>query len=202
MNKHTFLTALRVRLHDLPPRDVQERLSFYEEMLNDRIEEGMTEEEAVATVGKLDEVAAAILSDVAKDPEDGGDDSARAPKRRGIGAVGLVLLSLGSLVWGPLLISAVAVLVSLLVSLWAVTVSLWATVPTLGVGCLYGVVQGVRLIVTSDVLSGIALMGAGLACAGLTVICAYICSVLTRCSVHLTSGLVRRIGKLCKRKGV
>ena len=45
MNKQEFLAELRRGLSGLPRDDIEERLSFYGEMLDDRIEEGLSEEE-------------------------------------------------------------------------------------------------------------------------------------------------------------
>ena len=47
MNKKEFLDELRVGLAGLPESDLEERLNFYEEMIDDRIDEGLTEEEAI-----------------------------------------------------------------------------------------------------------------------------------------------------------
>ena len=48
MNKQEFLDALRERLSGLPSREVEDRLGFYGEIIDDRIEEGISEHDAVA----------------------------------------------------------------------------------------------------------------------------------------------------------
>ena len=48
MNKQEFLSALQNALAGLPKKDRQKTLAFYSEMIDDRMEDGMTEEEAVA----------------------------------------------------------------------------------------------------------------------------------------------------------
>lgn len=58
MSKEEFLAQLRRGLAGLPQEDVEERLTFYSETIDDRIEEGLTEEAAVADVGDVDEIAA------------------------------------------------------------------------------------------------------------------------------------------------
>lgn len=63
MYKNEFLTALREQLVGLPKEDIEERISFYEEMINDRIDEGKSEEEAVADIGTVDEVVKEIAGD-------------------------------------------------------------------------------------------------------------------------------------------
>ena len=55
MDKQEFLKKLR---QGLPAEDREERILFYTEMIDDRMEEGYSEEEAVASVGSLDEILA------------------------------------------------------------------------------------------------------------------------------------------------
>ena len=58
MCKQEFLSQLRARLGGLPHRDVEERLNFYGEMIDDRMEEGRSEDEAVSDIGSVEEIAA------------------------------------------------------------------------------------------------------------------------------------------------
>ena len=64
MNKQEFLGALRSRLSGLPSQEVDERLNFYSEMIDDRIEEGISEEDAIAQIGTVDGVATQIVADI------------------------------------------------------------------------------------------------------------------------------------------
>jgi len=56
MNKNEFLATLRERLNGLPEEDIIKSIDFYGEMLDDRIEDGMSEEEAVSDLGNIDEI--------------------------------------------------------------------------------------------------------------------------------------------------
>ena len=53
MNKEEFLNSLRKRLKGLPNNEIEERISFYSEMIDDRVEEGMSEEEAILQMEML-----------------------------------------------------------------------------------------------------------------------------------------------------
>ena len=64
MEKFDFLQALHEKLLHLPKDDVEERLNFYNEMIEDRIEEGLSEEEAVSTIGSVDEIVKQIQEDI------------------------------------------------------------------------------------------------------------------------------------------
>ncbi|MBE6996811.1 MAG: DUF1700 domain-containing protein [Ruminococcaceae bacterium] len=74
MNKEQFLAALRARLTALPKDDLEKTLQYYREMIEDRVEDGMTEFEAVDDVGDPAELAEAILQKPVK------QTAVRAPK--------------------------------------------------------------------------------------------------------------------------
>ena len=63
MTKQMFLASLREGLQGLPPADVEERIAFYDEMIDDRMEEGLTEEEALAEIGTVESVIAQIAEE-------------------------------------------------------------------------------------------------------------------------------------------
>lgn len=71
MNKKEFLAALRAGLAGLPEADLQHWLDFYSEIIDDRMEEGMTEAEAVADVGPVHDIVVQILSEAPKRPMTG-----------------------------------------------------------------------------------------------------------------------------------
>ena len=64
MTKVNFLFELRDKLSGLPTEDIEERLNFYSEMIEDRMEEGLSEEDAVAAIGTTDEIAKQIISEI------------------------------------------------------------------------------------------------------------------------------------------
>lgn len=70
MKKEEFLEALRAGLAGTA--DAEQALAFYQEMIDDRMEDGMPEEEAVAQVGPLETVLAQAVQDltvVAREPQ-------------------------------------------------------------------------------------------------------------------------------------
>ena len=63
MNKDSFLIKLASALAGLPEEDIEKSLEFYSEMIDDRIEDGLSEAEAVAAVGTIEEIRAQIVKD-------------------------------------------------------------------------------------------------------------------------------------------
>ena len=115
MNKEQFLDELRRELSGLPQEDIEERIAFYEEMIADRMDEGMSEKEAVSGIGSVEEIARQIMSEI---PLTKLVKEKVRPKRS-LKAWEIVLLVLGSPVWIPLAIAAVAVLLSVYAVSWA-----------------------------------------------------------------------------------
>ena len=62
MNRFDFLSQLSDRLRDLSPQDRRRVTDYYSEMIDDRIEEGFSEEEAVQSIGDPDQDALEMLA--------------------------------------------------------------------------------------------------------------------------------------------
>lgn len=182
MNKREFLAKLRARLSGLPADEVEERLGFWSEMIDDRIEEGLSEEDAVAAVGSAEEIAAQIISEIplvkiAKE---------KLKPNRKLKAWEIVLLAVGSPIWLSLAIAAIAVMLSLYVSIWAVIVSVWASFGAV-VACAFGgVVSGIGMAICATVPIGLAMVAAGLICAGVSIFLFYGCRAATTGILWLT----------------
>ena len=122
MNKEGFVNELKQKLSGLPAEDIEERLSFYIEMIDDRVEDGMSEEEAVSEIGSVDSVVEQIMSEI---PLTKLVKQKVKPKRK-LKTWEIVLLACGSPVWVPLLIAAAAVVFALYIVLWALVICIYA----------------------------------------------------------------------------
>ena len=56
MNKEQFLRELSDRLKALPESERSIALDYYSELISDRMEDGMTEEEAIVALGSVDQI--------------------------------------------------------------------------------------------------------------------------------------------------
>ena len=157
MNKREFLTAVGNGLKGLSYEEQDKWLDFYSEMIDDRMEEGMTEPEAVAAIGSVEDVVEQILAQ--SKPE--------TKKRKELKTWQTVLLIVGAPFWFSLLIAAVSVVFSLLVAVWAVVISFYAVAVSLIACGLAGVALLILLLVKGNVVSALFSLGAGLCCAGL-----------------------------------
>lgn len=121
MNKQEFLFELKKKISVLPKRDVNERINFYSEMIDDRIEEGLSEEEAVLMIGSAEEIASQIIEELSNAKKDERiARSSRMPR-----PLMIFLLILGSPVWIPILLSMLIIVFSFYAVLWSLVAALW-----------------------------------------------------------------------------
>ncbi len=207
MTKQEFLAQLQAGLSGLTESDAQERLTFYSEMIDDRMEEGLSEQDAVSQIGDVETIVASILAEIPKKAPEHVITSVEKPThktqkvnkedKKRLETWQILLLILGLPLWLPLLIAAFAVVISLLASLWSVVGTLWGAL----FGTLAGVGLGVTLfgllcIITGKWVMGTALFGAGLACIGLAVFAFYGCIYATKGAAWLTKVTFVGIAKL------
>ena len=196
MLKAEFLARLREKLSGLPADDLEERLGFYGEMIDDRVEEGLSEHEAVAAVGTVDEVADQILAET---PLGKLVKERIKPKRR-LSTGEIALIAVGSPVWAPLLIALLAIIFSAFAALWAVWLSLWAVVASLGAMLFSEGSAAFTILLEGGVETGLFHLGCAFLAVGLAVFAFFGCLAAGRGLLRLTAitvlwlkrGLVRK----------
>lgn len=182
MTKYEFLQRLREGLAGLPQSDIEERVAFYSEMIDDLVEDGVPEEDAVAQVGPVDRV---VRQTVAETPLVKLVKERVRPRRQ-LRAWEIILIVLGSPIWLSLLLVASALLMTVYITLWAFIVSVWAIEVSLIVGGAASVGAGVLIAVKGTVIQGMALVGAGLALVGLAIFGFFLCILVSKAAVLLT----------------
>ena len=197
MSKQEFLTGLKKALYGLPQQDIDERLTFYNEMIEDRMEEGLSEEVAVSAIGDVEQIASQIIADT---PFAKIARERIKPKRR-MKVWEIVLIALGSPIWLSLVISAVAVIFSLYVSLWSIIISLWAVFGSLAACSFCSLLAGSVFAFTENAFTGIAVIATGIVCIGLSIFSFYGCKVATEGLLALTKKLALWVKSCFIKKG-
>ena len=196
MDKYEFLTELCAKLWTLPEDDVKRSVDYYSEMIDDRMEDGLSEAEAVAAIGDTEEIAKTILANASV------SQPAAQPQKpaRKLSLWEILLLILGFPVWGSLAISLAAVVFSVWISLWSVVISLYATTVALGTSAL-GLLIGVVPVLTAGYFGQAAILaGAALICAGLAISFFLLSNLAAKGMVRLTKLTFQGIRKISKRK--
>lgn len=197
MCKRDFLNVLGKKLSFLPKKELEERLNFYGEMIDDLMEEGFTEEAAIAKIGGVDDVFVQIIADIpltklAKE---------RFKPKRCFKAWEIVLLALGSPIWFSLIISAFAVVISIYVSLWAIVVSVWGVFLAVAVCAPIGIIWAIVYAVMGDGYVAVITLAVSLICFGSSVFLLFVSKAAAKGGLRLTKKFLLGTKKLFVKKG-
>ena len=197
MNKQEFLAELRKRLSGLPQADIEERIVFYSEMIDDRTEEGSTEEEAVSAIGFVDDVVSQIFSDIPLTKL----VKEKVKPNRALKAWEIVLLILGSPVWLPLLLAAAIIVLAVYIVIWSVIITLYAVDLTFAAGGIAGIAAILTYIANGNIPGALLFFGAGFVSAGLAILLFFGFNQITKYILLLSRKFLLNIKALFIRKG-
>ena len=183
MSRDAFIGELRHRMAGLPQQTVERTVEYYSELIADSVEDGMSEEEAVARLGSLEEIVANVVKDTPLSQI--VQTRVQEKKAKGVSGWVIALLILGAPVWLPLLIAALVVLFALFIALWAVVIALWAVVAAVILAALAAMVGGVIELVRMHLAQGLVLLGGGLMCMGLCALAFLLMKLITVGTVKL-----------------
>ena len=182
MNKQEFIYELKSSLVGLPEEEVGKSIDYYSEIIDDYIEDGISEEDAVASLGNIDEVVSQIMLDIPLTKL----VKAKVKPNRTLRVWEIILLVLGSPIWLSLLIAVFAVILSFYISLWAVIISLWAVFVSVAVCVPSCILVGVFFYN----ITGVVMIATGLVCFGLSIFLFFGCKAATKGFLILTKNLV------------
>lgn len=166
MNKTEFMTELSQRLSGLNSEDIKKSLAYYNEIIEDCKEDGMSEEEAVASLGDIDEIATQIVMDtpITKLVKE------KVKGTRTLRTWEIILIVLGSPIWLSLGIAFFVVVFSLYISVWSIVFSLFVTVFALFVSSFAFLIAAVWLLFKAAFVQSAIFFGAALVIAGVTIL--------------------------------
>lgn len=176
MNKIEFLTVLRERLQGLPEEDINKSIDFYCEMIDDRVEDGMSEEEAVEALGNIEEIISQILSEVSLPKL----VKEKVKPKRALKAWEIVLLVLGAPLWIPLLAAVILTVLAIYLSVWSVIISLYAVDLSVAVSGLACIGVAVALLFDGQFVPAGVVFGTGLVCMGLAILLLFAFNLVTK----------------------
>lgn len=195
MNKVEFLNQLRKQLAGLPKDDLDNRISFYEEAINDRIDDGKSEEEAVADIGSIDEV----VREIAKDTPLVSLVKEKIKPKRSLRVWEIVLIAVGFPLWFPLALTALilALVGYLLIWVWViVTYSVELALTVSSVACL---VAFFAYLGAGEM--NLMCLGASIMCGGGAVLLFFGCIGATKVTIKLSKKIIVGIKTMFIRKG-
>ncbi len=195
MNKQEFLERLESALAGLGAEEIKKSTDFYAEMLDDAVENGENEEEAVARLGTVEEIARKIINEtpLAKIVKENVKEHKRS-------ASDIALIIICSPVWLPIAVSLFAAAVSVYLSLWAAAASLFAVFAGLFLGGIALIAAAAPTVLSDTAKAGL-MLGAGLAGMGISVFVFYLSVIFSKLLIRFTTLGVRKIKGIFMRKG-
>lgn len=223
MNRDEFLAALRGEIDSLDLHDRNRFLDYYREMIDDCIENGMPEADAVASMGDVRSIAERILSDIDsnadlnssvnldmtpdltpsvdpdtdKNKQDPGEGNS---KKSSIGHDLMVaLIVITSVIWIPLIFAAAAVILAVYIVMWSVVLVAYS----LSFAFIAATSATIHFAVTSAITGSLGMtiisVGGAFICFGLSILCIILSIKLTkwtaRLAVAFSKSLNRAFGK-------
>ncbi len=183
MNKQEFLLKLSQKLADLTQEDIDKSLDYYSEIIDDSVEDGQSEDEAVEALGSVEEIASQILSDstVTKKP------LPVQSKKQGFSALALILIILGFPLWFPIIATIFSLILTAYILIWALVVVLYAVVFAFAAVSVAGFVMFAHSLITGHIINSFIFLGVALTFVGVTIL-----------SVLFANLIVKLIAKLSK----
>lgn len=189
MNKQEFLAALARELEPLPREERERTLTYYGELIDDRLEDGQDEGEVIQSLGAPKAVAEELL---------GEEEQPLAPNR-GLRVWLVVLLVLGFPLWGSLLLTAAVVLLCVFLCLYIPAFVLGVLALSLLAGAVLGVAGTPFLIADTGLAAGLFQLGLAIGMLGLAALCAvgfwYTGKATVKAGKALWRWLKRSVGK-------
>ena len=195
MNREEFLSQLRQSLRGLPKEDIEDRINFYNESISDRMEEGKSEEEAIADIGSVD----SVVKDIAqKTPMKTLVKEKMRPKRSLRGWEILVLV-LGFPLWFPLLITFFVLVMVGIMLIWIGVIVSFTVELALSASFFAGTAA-----FTASLLAGepsVLYIGIALTSLGAAIFLAFGCSGIVKATAKLSKAIILGIKSWFIRKG-
>lgn len=161
MDKQTYLKQLETLLQALPAAERAQVSTFYAESIDDRMEAGLSEEEAVASMETPGAVAERIIEEMPPVPR------ALAQTRRKGAWFFWLLIILGSPLWLCLLFAALCVLGAAYLCMWVLVLCAWIMAGSCLLGLVLGVVALAMGLGAGHIPGALMQLGIGLVLGGL-----------------------------------
>lgn len=199
MTKNEFIHELNELLYVLPQSEKKRSIDYYSEMIDDRIEDGESEDEATAKIGNPKAIAADIISNIPL------YDTIKTEinNMRKKNTLLIFLAVMASPIWLSLLIVLFAAALSVYISLWSIALSIIAATVGIVCGAAGGIIISVIMAVTEPIQDALFIFGCSLILAGISVFLFYAIKYILIMLIRFTVWLIKKskfmiIRNICK----
>ena len=158
MTKIEYLKQLKRALKPITRAECEKSLAYFSEVIDDRMEEGISEETAVSELESVEAAAERIIAEA----------SAQGQLRAHRSIWEIILIVLGFPVWFPLLLAISIVVLTVYGLVWIIIAAIFIVSAALAVSGIAGVI-GLIILLVPNTAAAFAVLGVGLVCAGLGV---------------------------------
>lgn len=144
MNKEDFLLELRKRLGHISKKEKEKCIKYYDEIISDRVEDNMTEEQAVEALGDIDKIVENITKDLPLSSLVICKIGNTINKQKDLTT--LLLIILGFPLWFPLLVSFLSVILAIYISIIAVVIAFYAIAVGFSLGGIFSLIVGLLFL--------------------------------------------------------
>ena len=195
MTREIFFNELRGKLKGLPKDDIETRIAFYDEMINDLMDEGLSENDAINKIGPVDKIVDEIASDTSLTKL----VKERIRPKRKMSAMEIVLLIVGFPLWFPLLLTAFILTLVGYLLIWVLVLVMYVIEISLGAVVLSGIVV-FAMTLFEEALNYVAIGSAIFAC-GAILLTFPLAKLVTKLTIKLSRNIVLGIKRKFVRRG-
>lgn len=201
MNKIEFINELKIRLSTLPQSEIDKSVSYYDEIISDRIEDGMTEEEAIMGLSDIDKIVSDIMHDMTLPTlmKARLNDSKEKASNK---TLWIILVIIGSPIWFPILLAFGIVLLSIYIVAWSIILTIYIVEVAFAFSCIFGIIGGIVTVFTGNVQAGIYIFGTSLVLGGLSILLFKPIILLTKEFARFTAFIAKKTKTLFIKKEV
>ncbi len=199
MKKQEFESRLQaiLRSRGLLESEIKRSTDFYLEMIDDRIEDGMTEEEAVAAIGDIEKIAEDILFDaplgVLVKSKIHKEKEKTSSAHNGVMLALIIILTFP--VWLPILATLFGVAVAVFAVIFALIIAAFAVVISLLIAGIAFIPTGL-FVGTFTTAGTLAMIGSGLLLIGISLLLFIPAKYAVKGLIKLMDMIVRGIKSL------
>lgn len=177
MIKSDFISLLRQSLACLDREELEKFITYYEELIADYKEDGLTEAEILNKIGSPQYIASNILKEhnISNTKESSSSNK----------TVNRVLLILGLPLWGSLLLAAVLIILSIYLIIWCIPFSTGVTSIALLLGSFLSLI-GSPFVMAEVVGVGIVQLGMAFLSLGLSILLGLLTFYLSKKFSYIT----------------
>lgn len=193
MNKAEFLKSMDADLRKMNATEKKKYITYYDEMISDYVENGMTEEEAVNKIGSPAKIAKELLEDY---------DSVKLNlPSTGSRLLNITLTIIGFPLWGSVLLAIALFVLSIYTIIWCIPFTTAAGCVGLLTSAIIGII-GSPFVMANSLSVGVIQLGLGIGSIGVSILLGMVSIYLSKKFVEISKRFTAKLVALFQKKVV